>query len=60
MAKTMKQLEGGIQKMKTELKQHAKPQSRDDKFADRMKVSTSYVNTGFNFLFKTLRVLYSV
>ena len=24
--------------MKTELKQHAKPQSRDDKFAERMKV----------------------
>ena len=38
MSKGIKMMENGIQKMKLELKQHAKPQSRVDKFTEKMKV----------------------
>ena len=38
MSKAIKQMETGLQKIKTELKQHSKPQDRSDKFAEKMKV----------------------
>ena len=39
MSKAVKQMEAGLQKIKTELKQHNKPQDRSDKFAEKMKVN---------------------
>ena len=39
-------MEASLQKIKTELKHHNKPQDRNDKFAEKMKVGTAYNHCG--------------
>ena len=47
MSKAVKQMETGIQKVKTEMKQHLKPQDRSDKFYDQMKVFVQHAEDRF-------------
>ena len=58
MSKGIKMMENGIQKMKLELKQHAKPQSRVDKFAEKMKVIIGIMLLFKNDVFITLALCF--